>query len=60
MDGTQEQIEEVINHCQVDDIKICTRCGSINVKIQGEIITCNECDAILCYKHQNNTSEKIL
>lgn len=60
MDSPKEQTNEAINHCQVDGIKICTRCGSTNIKIQGEIITCNECNAILCYQHQNTISEKVL
>lgn len=60
MDSTQKQINKAINHCQVNGIKICTRCGSINIKIQDESITCNDCNAILCYQHQNNSSQKIL
>ena len=49
--------EDGINHCQVKDIKICTRCGSKNIKIQGDSITCNDCNAILCYEHQNSENE---
>ena len=51
MDGNREQKTEPIKHCQVDEIRICTRCGSINVKIEGDIINCNDCNAILCFEH---------
>lgn len=59
MDSPQKQINETINHCKVNGIKICTRCGTINIKIQDEIITCDDCNAILYYQHQNNSSQKI-
>jgi len=43
---------EAMNHCQVAGIKICTRCGSINIRIDGDMIMCNDCNAILCYEHK--------
>lgn len=52
MDSNHEQKIEPVKHCQVDEIRICTRCGSTNVIIDGDIINCNDCDAILCFKHQ--------
>jgi hypothetical protein len=51
MDGNHEQKIDPMHHCQVDKIRICTRCGSSNVVIDGDIITCKNCDAILCFKH---------
>jgi len=51
MDSNHKQKTEPIKHCQVDEIRICTRCGSINVQIEGDIINCNDCNAILCFEH---------
>ena len=53
MDSFEEQDDESSKHCLVKDIKICTRCGSTNLKIEGEAITCNDCNAILCYEHKD-------
>ena len=36
-------------HCVEDDVKICTMCDSTNLKIKGESITRNDCNAILCH-----------
>ena len=43
---------ESIKHCQEDGIMICTRCGSTNIKIDGDTISCNDCNAILCFEHK--------
>lgn len=42
-----------MKHCQVDEIRICTRCGSTNIKIEKDTIYCNDCDAILCFEHRD-------
>ena len=39
-----------MKHCQVDNIKICTRCGSTNIKIEKDTIYCNDCNTILCFE----------
>ena len=52
MDSNHEQKMDSIKHCQVEDIRICTRCGSTNVKIAGDMINCNDCNAILCFEHK--------
>ena len=52
MDGNREQKTEPIKHCQVDEIRICTRCGSTNIKIEKDTIYCNDCNAILCFEHK--------
>ena len=56
MDNPLAQKDESSKHCQVDGIQICTKCGSANIKIIGETITCNDCDAIWCYTHKNKQS----
>ncbi|MGQ0376873.1 MAG: hypothetical protein ACT4OW_05150 [Nitrososphaerota archaeon] len=43
---------ESIKHCQADGIMICTRCGSTNIKIDGDAFSCNDCNAILCFEHK--------
>ncbi|MBS3925703.1 MAG: hypothetical protein KGZ34_03300 [Nitrosarchaeum sp.] len=52
MDSNHEQKMDSIKHCQVEYIRICTRCGSTNVKIVGDVINCNDCNAILCFEHK--------
>ena len=53
MDGNHKQKTDPMKHCQVDEIRICTRCGSTNVKIEIDTIYCNDCNAILCFEHRN-------
>jgi hypothetical protein len=52
MKNQHKQRDDPMKHCQVDRIKICTRCGSINIKIEGDTIACNDCNAILCFEHE--------
>ncbi|MEX0640375.1 MAG: hypothetical protein WD183_05080 [Nitrosopumilaceae archaeon] len=52
MDSPPEQKIDPIKHCQIDEIKICTKCGSNNIKIDGDNIYCNDCHAILCFEHK--------
>lgn len=52
MDSPSDQKIDPMKHCQVDDIRICTKCGSANIKIEGDTIYCNDCNAILCFEHK--------
>jgi len=52
MDSQHIEQPDPMKHCQVGEIRICTRCGSTNVKIEGDNIACNVCNAILCFKHK--------
>ncbi|MCA9812880.1 MAG: hypothetical protein KC483_08475 [Nitrosarchaeum sp.] len=52
MDNPKEEMNEPSKHCVEDDVKICTMCGSANLKTEGEAITCNDCNAILCHEHK--------
>ena len=56
MDSPIAQKDEFSKHCQVDGIQICTRCGSVHIKILNDTITCSDCNAILCYAHKNEQS----
>ena len=53
MDGPKDENTSASKHCLVEDIKICTRCGSSNIVIEGKSVTCNDCNAILCYEHRD-------
>ena len=55
MDGPSDSHDDTMKHCQGINIKICTICGSKNIKIQDESITCHDCNAILCYEHKKET-----
>lgn len=52
MEGPQQEKVDPIKHCQVDDIRICTKCGSTNIKIDGDNIYCKDCKTILCFEHE--------
>jgi hypothetical protein len=52
VDSQRIESPDPMKHCQVDDIKICTRCGSTNVKIERDTIYCNDCNVILCFEHK--------
>ena len=54
MDSPKESSIESSKHCLEKDVKICIRCGSTNIKIEGEGIICNECNAVLCYAHKKS------
>ncbi len=53
MQSSQEQKIDPMKSCQENDIRICTRCGSTNVQINGDTIYCNDCHAILCFEHKS-------
>jgi len=53
MDSQHRQIPDLMKHCQVDEIRICTRCGSTNITIENDTIYCNDCGAILCFEHKD-------
>jgi len=52
MKSQHKQKTDPMKHCRVDGIRVCTKCGSINIKIEGDTIICNDCNAILCFEHK--------
>ncbi len=49
----QEKIDPM-KHCQIDNIRICTQCGSSNIILDRDTIFCNDCNKILCFEHKNS------